>query len=104
MHIRSEPDVVGQIPVFMVRILVDHNIVAIPEPVIAIVVIRGSNAKVNAAHREALAISAVKPEDMIGPEAARETSVLPRLAQMILRIVAAGVVANPASVVVYVGS
>ena len=104
MDIGAEPDVVGQVPAVVVGIFVNHDIVAIPEPIAAIAEVEGGYAETKTAEPEAVRASAAKMPHMAAAEAAGEVSVLKGMIEMIVNVAAAGVVANPLAVVMDVGS
>src|SRR5579863_2030537 len=79
VHISTEPHVVRQIPAVMVWIFVNHDIVAIPEPVPAVADVEGGNAETKTAEPESARAAAAQPPHMAAPEAAGEMSVLPRM-------------------------
>jgi hypothetical protein len=43
VNVRTQPDVVGQIPAVVVGIGVNHDVITVPDPVVAIIVIVGRN-------------------------------------------------------------
>lgn len=73
----------------MIRVFIDNNLVRIPKPVIAVVVIVRRNAEIEIANPETAPVSSAQMEDVAGPEAAREMTVLPRMIEVIVRIVRA---------------
>ena len=54
----------------MVRVVIDHNLIGVPEPVGDIVIIERRHGKIETAEPEALAIAALQMEDMTGTESA----------------------------------
>ena len=92
--------VVGQIPAVVVRIVVDNNGIAVPVPVIGVVVIVGSYAEVEAAKPKALAVSSSQTVFMTAAKAACEAAMFPGMIQVIVRVAAAGIVAHPIVIVV----
>src|SRR5579862_3470916 len=95
MHIGAEPHVVGKVPAVMVRIGIEHNIVAVPEPAVYKIVIVGSNLEEEAAEFKSVPVSATKPEYMIRADWTGKMSMLPWAINMIVGIVSAAVVADP---------
>src|ERR1700689_3647714 len=95
MHIRSESNVVGQVPALVIRIVIDDHIVRIPQPAVAEANVIGRHAEVEAAEPEASRSAAGQPPAMIRPKAARKMPMLKRMVQVIVRIVLARVVAYP---------
>ncbi len=99
MDVRAQPGVIGQVPTVMVRIVVDHDLVAIPEPAVAEVIFERGDLKVEAVEPEALHAPSPEPEDMAAPDAAREASMLPGMIEVIVRIGGAGIMSDPGVVV-----
>jgi hypothetical protein len=60
----------------VVGIEVDHDVVAVPQPVSTRVVIIGRSLKKESADVEALAVAAMQPPNMLRPYRAGETAVL----------------------------
>ena len=82
----------------MVRIVIDNDIVAVPQPVIAEAdVIRG-NAEIEAAEPESVRTAAPEMPNVTATEAAGKAAVLPGMIEVVVRIIGAGVVANPLAV------
>jgi len=79
----------------MVRVLIDDDVIAIPEPVAAEADVVGRDAEVEPCQAEAIGPPSEQPEDVAATEAAGEPPVLPWVVEMVMRIVAAGVVADP---------
>jgi hypothetical protein len=95
VDVNPQPHVIGEVPADVIRILINHDLVRTPEPVIAKAVVVWGNAKVEAAKPEALPVPSFKPKDMVGTEPAREVSMLPRMIEMVVGIITAGVMPNP---------
>jgi hypothetical protein len=98
VHIRSEAHVVGEIEAVVIGIVIDHDVIAVPEPVAAIAVIIRSNLKEATANIEAVVIAAAQPPYMLRADAGGETSMFPGTIHVIVNIIAAAVVSNPAIV------
>ena len=103
MNVGAEPDVVGQIPADVVRVVVDHDLIAIPEPVAAIFDVVRRDTEVKSTEPEARWASAFNVPNMRPAETAGEVPVLPRTIETIMRIVAAGLVPDPFAVGVNMG-
>ncbi len=88
----------------MIRVLIDHDIVAIPEPAIDEAVIGRSDAEEETVKPETLPVSSSKMEDMARTEAAGKMSMCPGLIDVVVGIVTAGIMADPFIVGVNVGS
>jgi hypothetical protein len=88
----------------VIRIFVDHDRIAVPVPIINIVIIVWRNAEEPVVKPEAVAVSSSEVILMAASKAAGETAVLPGMIQMIVGIVAAGIVPDPSVIVVDVRS
>jgi len=104
VNVGAQPDVEGQIPAHMVRVFVDHDLVAVPQPVVAIVIIIGSNAEVEPAEPETVTPSARQAPNVMWSKSSRKVPVLPRVIQMVVRVSMAGVMPHPFAIGVNVGS
>jgi hypothetical protein len=82
----------------VVGVFVDDDIVAVPEPVAAEADVVGSDVKVEAAKSETIGAAAGEAPDVTAPESAGKVAVLPGMIEVVVRIVAAGIVANPFAV------
>ena len=103
MNVGAEPGVVGQIPAVVVRIFVDDDGITVPQPTIREIVIVGRDAEVETPEPEAFAVSSAKMEHMTPARAAGEVAAFPGMIDVIVGVVAAGIVAHPLIVVVHVG-
>ena len=82
----------------MVRIFVNDDVVAVPEPIAAEAnVIRGY-AEIEAAEPETVGTASGEMSDVAAAEAAGKASVLPGMIEVVVRVVAARVMANPFAV------
>jgi len=88
----------------MVGVVVDYDLVTIPQPVVAKSNIVGSNAEVKTAKPEARRAAAFNPVDMAAANSTGEVSMFPGMVEMVVSIIRAAVMANPFSVGVNVGS
>ena len=88
----------------MVGIFVDDDVIAVPKPIANVIVIVGSYAEGEAAEPEALAVSSAQAEHMTAAKTAGEAAMFPRMIEMIVGIIAAGIVADPSVIVVDVRS
>jgi hypothetical protein len=79
----------------VVRVLVDHNLIASPVPVRDDVVIVGGHVPVEIAKPEAFPVSSRKHEYMLRPKATGEASMCKRLIDAVVRIVGATVMSDP---------
>src|ERR1700736_6691779 len=83
----------------MVWVLVDHDVVAVPQPVAGIAELVGEKGEVVPPEPEPTRSASLEPEDGAGAEAACEAAVLPRMSDLKTSITAAGVMSDPAVVV-----
>ena len=104
VDVGAEPGVVGEVPAVVVGIFVDDDVIAVPKPIANVIVIVGSYAEGEAAEPEALAVSTAQAEHMTAAKAAGEAAMFPRMIEMIVGIIAAGIVADPCVIVVDVRS
>lgn len=97
MDVCSQSDVVSEIPADVVRIRVDDDVVRIPEPAGTIIDIVRSHTEVKASEPEAIRRSSNQPIDVAASYAAGEMAMLPRMIQVIVRIIRSGIVPDPFS-------
>ena len=102
MSVYAQPNVIGEIPADVVWVFVNHNLVTVPKPVTAVVVVSWGNAEVEAAEPEALPSPSPQPEDMAEAKAAPEAPMFPRMIEVESRIISAGIVFDPLTVTVNV--
>jgi hypothetical protein len=88
----------------MVGIVVNYNLIGIPEPVGAIVVVWRCNAEEKAIEPEAFATASRKVEHMALADAAGKASMFKRVIEVIARVVFTGIVSDPLIICVNVGS
>ena len=95
--------VVRQVISHVVWIVIDDDVIAVPHPVGASIVIVRRGLKEESADVETLTVAAMQPPDVAGADGSGEMSVLPGMIEMIVRIAPAGFVPDPAIVLsVYV--
>ena len=104
MDVGAQPNVVGEIPAVVVRIFIDHDLIGAPIPGIAEGEVNGSDGEIETAEPEALSIATCNAPHVAFAEAAGEVPVLPGMIEMIVRIIGAGIVADPLVVSVNVRS
>jgi hypothetical protein len=103
VHISSEADVIRQIPAYVVRIVVNNDLVRVPQPAIAVGHIKRRHTPIPSVEPEAAWAAADQSPHMLRTEAAGKVAVLPRMVEMIVRVVATGIVTDP-DIAVYVRS
>jgi hypothetical protein len=79
----------------MIGIFVDDDLIGIPEPVVGETKIIGCNAEIKTTEPETRWAAAGEMEYVAASEAAGKTTMLPRMIEVVVSIVAAGVVADP---------
>ena len=82
----------------MIRVWIEHDVVAIPQPVTQVVVIVRRHLEEVPADVEAIAAATVQPPDVRSAGWPLKMSMRPRLIEMVVRIVAPRVVAYPAAI------
>jgi hypothetical protein len=95
VDIGTKPNVISEVPAIVIRILVDHDLIGAPVPGIAESEVHGSDGEVETAKPEALSIAAGNAPYVALAETAVEVAVLPGMIQVIVRIIGAGIVADP---------
>ena len=103
MDVGAEPDVVGEVPAIVVGVVVDHDVVTVPEPVVAIAQVEGANAKVEASKPKTVGAASAEAPDVTAADAAGESAMLPGMIEVEANIVASIVMPDPLAVVVNVG-
>jgi hypothetical protein len=84
----------------VVGIVIDDDGIAVPVPVIGVVVIVGSYAEIEAAEPEALAVSTSQVILMAAAKAAGKAAVFPGMIEVIARVTATGIVTDPVVIAV----
>jgi len=88
----------------VVGVLIDNDLVTVPEPIIHEVIIVGSHAEIKSTKRKPLRATARQPVYMARPNATAKVAVFPRMIEVIMDVVPARVVSNPRIVAVNVRS
>lgn len=102
MNVNAKSHVVGQIVAGVIRIIVQHNLIAIPIPSIAESSIVWRNAEEVAAETKALRSTAAQVPYVAAPDTALEAAMFPGTVYMVVGIIAASVMTYPLTVVVHV--
>jgi hypothetical protein len=103
VKISTQSHVVGNVPTNVVWILINHDLVSVPEPVPAKVDIVWSNTEEEAAEPETARPASFNPKDMAWAKTTPKTSTLPSTIQMEVRITTATFMSDPLAVTVNVG-
>jgi len=85
--IGAKPDVIGQVKTRVIGIVIDHDVVGVPEPTIHIAEIRLCNLKEKAAKAKSLRRSAGQTPDVLPANGASKASVFPGMVKMVASIV-----------------
>ena len=104
VDVSSKTDVVGQVPAGVVGIFVEHYVVGVPQPAVAPLEVPRRDREIVSAEPEAVGAAAAQMPDVLGAESGGEMAVLPRVVDVVVGIVWAGIVAYPCTVGVDVGS
>ena len=102
VRVTAQPHVVAEVPANVVRVVIDHDLVTIPQPTVDKAIIVRGDAKVEAVEEKTISVSSRKPEDMPGAEAASEASVFPGMIEVVVGIISSGVMSEPPTLVINV--
>ena len=100
VDVGAETNVVGKVKAVVIGVFIDHDVVAIPPPVITESDIKRGNAEIKSAEPETIGTASGEVPDMATTEAASEMAVLPGMVQVVVGIIAAGIVTDPFSIAV----
>ena len=104
VSVRTEPRVVRQVPAFVVGVLINDDLIVVPVPVVHETVVIRRHAKKEAVEPEAVSRAAFESELVTRAEAAGEATVFKGSIEVVVRIVAPGIVSDPGVVVMNVRS
>jgi hypothetical protein len=79
----------------VVGIVLDDEVIAVPEPVVAEAGVVGSDGEIKAAEPEAAGAASGEVPDVATADGAGEASVLPRMIEVVVSVATTGVVADP---------
>ena len=102
MNVRAEPGVVRQVPAVVVGVIVDGDLITVPEPVAAEAEVVRRHAKIEPVEPETISPAAFKPELVSSFEPTREATVFPGVIEVVMRIVATRIMSDPSVVMVHV--
>jgi hypothetical protein len=103
VEVGAQSDVVGEIPAFVVGVIVDHDVVAVPIPVVAVGEVKWGDAEVEAAKPETAGIATLNAPPVSAAKTALKMAVLPGMIEVKAPVVTTTFVTNPFPVVVDVG-
>ena len=104
VNVGPQPDVVGEIPARMIGIIIDDDLIRIPEPVVAEGEIIGSNAEIETTEPEAAGAPTGESPPVLRAQAGSEVSVFPGMIDVVVGIVSSASVSDPLSVRMHVRS
>ena len=79
----------------MIRILINHDVIRIPQPIIAKANVIRRHIEIPSAKPESARPAAHQPVNMLAPKRPREMPMLPRMIEMVVRIVRPSIMPNP---------
>jgi hypothetical protein len=95
VDVGSEPRVIREVPAWVIWVVVQHDVVAVPQPIANVAIVIRRDAPVKAAEPEAVPASASEAINVLGANSAAEVSVFPRMIKMVVSIAATGVMTDP---------
>jgi hypothetical protein len=95
VNIGAQPNVIGQIPPDVIRIVIDHDVIRSPIPIATIADIVWRNREEEAAESEPLWATSAKPPDVTSTYGSGKMSVFPSPVDVIVRVTAPSIVADP---------
>src|SRR5881396_3020483 len=98
MNVSAQPRVIRQVPPIVVWVLIDHDVVTVPQPVVDEGVVVRCNTKEEAVKTKTLSVSSLKPKDMVAAEAASESATVEWMIEVVVGIVTAGIMSHPPAV------
>src|SRR5580692_1452703 len=96
--VSPQPHVVRQVPTQVIGIVINHDLVGIPQPVAAKSQIIRRDAEVKAAKPESRRTAPCQVPDVMRAKSAGVMPVLPRMIEIVVRVVLAGIVPDPLAV------
>jgi len=102
VHVGTEAHVVGEVPAWVVWIIVNHDVIAIPEPAVAVAVIVRCYVKIKPVEPEPAGSAAAKPPAMAGTETTVEVAMRKWMIQVVMLIVPACIMADPSVMAIIV--
>ena len=98
VNVGAQPGVVGQIPAIVVRVCIDHHVVAVPIPVAAVRQVKVSYAESEATKPEAAGLATLNAPPVATAKAAIEVAILPGVIEAKAGVVAVVAVPHPFAV------
>jgi hypothetical protein len=104
VNVGTQPDVKRQVPADVVGVVINHDLVTVPYPIVAISEIIRGNAEIESPEPETAGSTARQMPNMAGPESARKVPVLPGVIEVVVGISRAAIVPDPFAIGVNVRS
>jgi hypothetical protein len=95
VYISARTHVVGEVPAYVVGVVIDDDLIGVPIPAIAEGDVIGCDVPVPAVEPEARWTTALDAPHMRGAETAGEVAVFPWVIEVVVNVVAASVVTYP---------
>jgi hypothetical protein len=95
MDVGAQPHVIGEIPADVIRVFIDYDLIRVPVPVIAVTNVVGSHTKIETAEPKPAWSASRKMPYMAFAKATGKATVLPRMTEMVVWVIAPRVVSNP---------
>src|SRR5208282_900433 len=95
VDVRAEAHVVGEIPADVIRVVINYDVVRIPQPAVAESDVVRSHVEIETTEPEPAGAAATQVPDVVRAESAGEVAVLPRMIHVVVRIIRAGVMPDP---------
>src|ERR1019366_10152954 len=77
VNVHAQAYIIGELPAVVVRVVIEHDVVAVPQPAVRVAVLIRGDLEVVTVDIETLATAALHPPHMLGADRAGEASVLP---------------------------
>lgn len=104
VDVGSQPHVVGEIPALVIRVVIDYDLVAVPEPVVGIGQVKWRDAEIEAAKPKAVGTTSCNAPHVTTAEAAGEASMLERMIEVEAGVLSPSVMPDPLAIMVDVRS
>jgi hypothetical protein len=102
VDVGAQSGVVGQVPSVVIGIVVDHDLIGVPEPIVTEGDVVWRHTEEESVEPESSRTAACEPKAMTAPDAAGETTMLERMIDMIVAVATTRVMSNPVTVPVHV--
>lgn len=100
VHVGTQSGVVAQIPSVVIGIVVDHNRIGVPEPIVTEGNVVWGHTEEESVEPETSRAAPGEPEDVTASDASGETTMLERMIDRIVAVAASRVMSNPVTVAI----